>query len=181
MVRHTGGPLGPPWYRRNRWVVAVAFVLVVGVLALLYQPFLDASGFRPRPPFAYRGTGGSAFGFGAFLVVLLRPSVLRLVRSRVRVIADATDDGGGRAAVATAVLNSGYVLVVVGPGRWAATAALTRYATTSDLFPVADDVVAEAAATYVDRATGVVLLAMALHACLAHLAGRGRRRLGLRN
>lgn len=178
-IRLTSGPLRPPWYQR-RWVVVLAGLLLVGVLDLLYQPFLDAAEDRSRSPFAYRGNGRSLFGFVPVLVVLLRPSVLRLVRSRVRVLADAGDEGGWRAGVATAVVNAGYVLVVVGPGRWALTSALTAYATGAARFTAADEVVAEAAARYGDRATGVVLLAMALHGCLAHLAGRGRRRLGLR-
>jgi|GEM_PF-6773855 len=183
-VRHTSGPLGPPWYWRRRWVVGVALVLLVGVLGLLYQPFRDASGFRSRvnnngPEYIIDGS--SATVMGAALVVLLRPFVLRFVRLRVPVVAGASDEGGWRARAATAGLNAGYVLVLVGPGRWAVTTALTAYATRSARFPAPDEVVAQAAAVYVDRTTGLLLLVMALQGCVVHLAGRGRRRLGVRD
>lgn len=181
-VRHLSGPLAPSRFRSAVWVVVLGMLLGAAHYPL-HEQFLDESWFLRSTRRRYQrvSDGSDVIGFVTVAVVLLRRPVLRVLRSRSRVLADAQHDGGWRAAAATAVLNGVYALIVAGPGRWAVTTVLTAFATGSDRFQAPDEVVSHAAATYVDRATGVVLLAMALHGCLAHLAGRGRRRLGLRD
>lgn len=184
-VRHLSGPLAPPWYVRHQRAVSLVVMvpLVVALLPFKLQ-FNDEASFswtQPRRWSTSLVEGTSPVFLLAGAVFVLRRPVVRAVRTRVWVLDDLHLAGGWRAAGVTAALNALYVLVVVGPGRWVVATAYGAYATGSDRFRAPDAVVAEAVARYVDRTTGLLLLAMAVEGTVVLLAGRGRRRLGLRD
>lgn len=179
-VRHLSGPLAVSRFRSAVWVVVLGMLLGAAHYPL-HEQFLDESWFLRSTRRRYQrvSDGSDVIVFVTVAVVLLRRPVLRILRSRSRILDDAQHDGGWRAAASTALLNGVYVLMVAVPGRWAVTTVLTAFATGSDRFRAPDEVVSHAVVTYVDRATGVAVLAMALHGIVVHLSARGRRRLGV--
>ncbi|NHT16918.1 hypothetical protein [Cellulomonas sp. IC4_254] len=165
------------------WLLLVLLLLLAVASIPLRDQFLDDASFRRSYPERFQrvANGSTVLTLVSVFVVLLRPRVLRFVRSRSWHLADAQEVGGWRALTWTAVLNAVYVVAVAGPGRWVVTAALTAYATGSERFQAPSEVVAEAAARYVDRGTGLLLLAMAAHAGLVHLDARSHRSRGQRD